>query len=215
MWIRRILFMLLTIGLVLGPAAIAREKRPSRGVPAEIAELRRELAELRAEIARLESQLEFQMRQNVSDGPSFALCSDPCAVDSDGDGAGDCEDACPCDPANTDGDGDGALDCFDPCPTDPADACIDPCQADSDGDGIDDCGDPCPFDPAPPVDADQDGVPDCSDPCLGEPTNACSGPCPDLDQDGDGILDCRDPCPYGEDPATGCVSPTPGTPTSP
>jgi len=73
-------------------------------------------------------------------GFSGKFCQRPCAVgvDSDGDGALDCADACPWDPTravDVDSDGDGTVDCMDVCPHD-ADKTVD---VDSDGNGILDC----------------------------------------------------------------------------
>lgn len=162
--------------------------------------LRAELLELKARVAQLESQSGFLMRKGaqpvVSPGLG-GLCTDPCAVDSDQDGVGDCEDPCPCDASQADGDGDGMPDCADPCPGDATNACIDPCRQDADGDGVTDCEDPCPWDASAAVDGDGDGIMDCNDPCPGDRKNACIEPCP-LDADGDGTKDCVDPCPWGE-----------------
>jgi hypothetical protein len=87
-----------------------------------------------------------------------------CAVDSDGDGVGDCDDGCPNDPnktspgacgcgvADTDSDGDGTPNCNDACPSDPNKIAPGVCgcgvaDTDSDGDGVADCNDECPSDP--------------------------------------------------------------------
>lgn len=165
--------------------------------------LRQQMVELNARLAQLESRMQLQARRLDMMAPgSGGLCTDPCALDSDGDGEGDCVDVCPCDPSNADHDGDQILDCVDPCPDDAANGCIDPCHMDSDGDGISDCQDMCPWDSASPSDRDGDGVPDCSDPCPDDVHNDCSGPCM-MDSDGDGFDDCLDPCPFGEGDATG------------
>lgn len=185
---------------------------------AKTKKLRAEVAELRERIARLESQASFLMRREsrpasgaVAPGIPGNLCTDPCSVDSDGDGVGDCDDPCPCDKEQKDTDGDGTADCLDPCPDDATDACIDPCRADTDGDGTTDCTDPCPWDPASVRDTDGDGMPDCADPCPADRKNACATPCP-LDADGDGQKDCTDPCPWGIDPSGACVVPPPPPP---
>ena len=158
--------------------------------------LREEVIRLRGDIAQLATQLNFMHRDlGAPSAGGGGLCDDPCAVDSDEDGVGDCEDMCPCDPNTADGDGDGVPDCADPCPDDATDACIDPCRMDSDGDGTDDCEDACPWDPAPPSDSDADGIVDCQDPCPEDATNTCWDPCR-LDQDGDGTPDCQDSCPW-------------------
>lgn len=197
------LILALVVGTLIGWTFSADAKKPKR------VSLRREVALLKARIAELESRVSFEERQpsKGSDMPVSSpggLCDDPCATDSDGDGIGDCEDACPCDADNADSDGDGAADCWDPCPDDPTDACIDPCRQDSDGDGTNDCDDPCAWDAAPPSDDDGDDLPSCVDPCPDDPTNQCATPCP-LDADGDGVGDCDDPCPWGEKGP--CVTP--------
>ncbi len=172
--------------------------------------LRDEIATLKAQVAQLQSQAEYQLRlmtvaRAVAPMPG-GLCTDPCALDSDGDGVNDCEDLCPCDPDNGDRDGDGIPDCADPCPDDATNACIDPCRQDSDGDGVNDCEDPCPFDPSPASDRDGDGIPDCADPCPDDKNNECGGPCM-LDSDGDGTKDCGDPCPFGASATRPCIPP--------
>jgi len=126
-------------------------------------------------------------------------------VDSDNDGALDCNDACPNDPdkllagacgcgiADTDGDGDNTPDCLDGCPADPAKTAEGICgcgiaEIDSDGDATADCIDLCPADPAKVVpgdcgcgaaetDTDQDGVADCIDLCPADPLKAAPGQC--------------------------------------
>jgi hypothetical protein len=151
--------------------------------------------------------------------PGICGCGVP-DVDSDGDGAMDCEDGCPDDPDKTepggcgcgtpdsDSDGDGALDCQDGCPNDPdktepgSCGCGNP-DSDSDGDGALDCEDGCPDDPnktAPGAcgcgltdsDSDGDGVYDCNDNCA-DSANAGQA-----DADGDGLGDLCDVCPLGE-----------------
>jgi hypothetical protein len=176
--------------------------------------LRHQIEMLEARVAQLESRLQFESRRVESLLPAVigavgGLCADPCAFDSDGDGVGDCADACPCDASNADDDGDGMPNCWDPCPDDATDACIDPCRSDSDGDGTTDCEDPCPWDPLPPSDGDGDGIPDCADPCP-DGSLGCTEPCP-LDADGDGTKDCVDPCPFGAVGAFPCI----GVPPAP
>jgi hypothetical protein len=192
----------LAVMLTLSPNADA--KRPKR--------LRDEIATLKSQVAQLQSQADYQLRLIAAAQGSTpiagGLCSDPCTVDSDGDGKNDCEDVCPCDPNDVDSDGDGVPDCADPCPDDATDACIDPCRQDADGDGLNDCEDPCPFDPSPAIDSDGDGIPDCADPCPGDKQNQCGGTC-QLDSDGDGINDCNDPCPFGDSEMRPCVLPPP------
>jgi hypothetical protein len=201
-------FAALAIVLLLAAAGPADAKRAR-------SKLRDELTILKARLAQLETRLQVETRRLDASLPNIVggfpgLCADPCAVDSDGDGVGDCEDFCPCDPANGDDDGDGMADCYDPCPGDAENACIDPCRMDGDGDGTPDCEDPCPWDPAASTDADGDNVPDCFDPCPDNPTNDCFDPCP-LDSDGDGAKDCTDPCPFGAEGDLPCLGLPPGT----
>jgi hypothetical protein len=191
--------------VVAGAAAPACAKKAR-------SKLRDEVTMLKARLAQLEARLDVASRRFEAVLPAViggGLCADPCAVDSDQDGIGDCEDFCPCDAGNADGDGDGLADCADPCPDDAENACIDPCRADADGDGVTDCEDPCPWDPNPSTDGDDDGIPDCFDPCPGDPSNVCVEPCP-LDSDGDGVKDCTDPCPFGADGDFPCLGLPPG-----
>ncbi len=111
------------------------------------------------------------------------------AVDSDGDGVPDVNDAFPSDPnewEDTDGDGignnadpdddnDGVPDSQDAFPLDPTES------ADSDGDGVGDNADAFPNDPTETVDTDGDGIGD----------NA------DNDDDNDGVPDAEDDYPLG------------------
>ena len=161
--------------------------------------LRLQIVDLKTKLAQLESQVQFQGRRLDMMPPltGGGLCTDPCTLDTDEDGQGDCVDPCPCDPTNRDDDADGIADCVDPCPGDGTNACIDPCHMDSDGDGTPDCQDACPWDSHPASDHDGDGISDCSDPCPDDDHNSCSGPCM-LDSDGDGLGDCMDPCPFSE-----------------
>jgi outer membrane murein-binding lipoprotein Lpp len=180
--------------------------------PRKLRQLRAEVDRLEAKIVQLQSEMQFLMRREAGARPAMApvagVCIDPCAFDSDGDGANDCQDVCPCDPGNEDGDGDGAPDCFDPCPDDATDACIDPCRMDSDGDGAHDCEDSCPWAANAATDTDGDDTPDCRDPCPEDEENDCRDPCP-LDADGDGTRDCMDPCPWGEASGRPCIEPPP------
>jgi hypothetical protein len=101
------------------------------------------------------------------------------ATDGDGDGVGDCDDACPleagapdadgdgCTDETVDDDGDGIADEDDNCPgvANPDQADLDgdgigdACDEDVDGDGVVDVDDACPT-VAGELDADQDGCPD-------------------------------------------------------
>ena len=202
MTIRSAPLLLVMLALVLATdEGQARSKRKG---------LRAEIAVLKARMAQLESQVRLDARKDASGGsgsfPGGALCSDPCAVDSDADGIGDCEDPCPCDATNADGDDDAIPDCMDPCPDDATDACIDPCRMDADGDSIVDCKDPCPWTAGGTEDPDGDEVPACADPCPEDRTNDCSPVCA-LDADRDGTKDCTDPCPWGETNGAPCVLP--------
>jgi len=143
----------------------------------------------------LQSQLDFQARRAATMMSGGGMCGDPCTVDSDGDGTGDCDDICPCDDNSVDTDHDGNADCSDPCPNDGTDACANPCNNDGDHDGVNDCDDPCPHDPAAPVDSDGDGTHDCNDACPNNADHDCYNDC-EWDQDGDGLPDCSDPCPW-------------------
>lgn len=137
------------------------------------------------------------------------------AKDSDGDGVGDDQDACPNTAAGCqvdgqgcpiDSDRDGVCDGLDQCAGTPKGATVDAkgCPRDSDGDGVLDGLDMCPDTPAGvivnedgcPSDSDRDGVLDAMDKCpntpLGTPVDAQG--CP-LDSDKDGVPDARDKCP--------------------
>ena len=152
-------------------------------------------ANLVLQINSLQSQLDYQARRTESLMPGGGMCGDPCTVDSDDDGIGDCDDVCPCADNDIDSDRDGTADCSDPCPDDDTDACTNPCGTDGDHDGTNDCDDPCPFDPAAPVDSDGDGIHDCNDACPNNVDHDCYAGC-EWDQDGDGLPDCSDPCPW-------------------
>lgn len=78
---------------------------------------------------------------------------DPCSLDADSDGTGDCDDLCPTDAAKV---APGACGCG-------------VADGDRDGDGVADCDDDCPdaYDPGQ-VDADDDGVGDACDPDEGD-----------------------------------------------
>ena len=151
----------------------------------------------------------------VADVVSISITQDgdPCAADSDGDGVGDCDDACPNDPNKTspgacgcgvsdiDSDGDGTPDCNDLCPND----------ADKTSPGACGCG-------VSDTDSDGDGTPDCNDLCPSDPNKVAPGTCgcgvADTDSDGDGTPDCNDGCPTDPDkvsPGTcGCGTPDDG-----
>ena len=168
----------------LSPATAATRNHHPPSLRQQVDQLRSQVTELRLQMAQLQSLVAAQSRRlgGSEPGTGMGLCTDPCTVDSDGDGFNDCEDPCPCDPSNQDSDGDATPDCIDPCPDDATDACIDPCRQDSDGDGVNDCDDPCPFDPNPPQDEDGNGVPDCVDICWLIAGPGASGtspiPCP-------------------------------------
>ena len=130
-------------------------------------------------------------------------CTDPCELDTDGDGTNDCDDGCPDDPgktspgvcgcgtADTDSDGDGTANCVDACPNDPGKTEPGVCgcgvsDSDTDGDGTADCNDSCPDDPnktdpgicgcgVSDADSDGDGAADCNDACAAIPTRQSPG----------------------------------------
>jgi hypothetical protein len=136
---------------------------------------------------------------------SLEVSISACTLDSDGDGAVDCVDACPLDPAkvapglcgcgvaDTDSDGDTTPDCTDLCPNDAAKTAPGACgcgvaDTDSDGDTTPDCNDGCPSDAtkiAPgacgcgvsDADADGDGTPNCNDGCPNDPAKLAPGAC--------------------------------------
>lgn len=120
------------------PASAKRSKKLKR-LQDDVARLEARLSELEHQMARQQQRLAL-----VPSAPA-GFCSDPCALDSDGDTIADCEDPCPCDPDHDDGDGDQMPDCMDPCPDDPENACVFVCQAEpgADGTGVADCPVPC------------------------------------------------------------------------
>ena len=92
------------------------------------------------------------------------------AIDTDGDGVIDSQDAFPNDPTETvDTDGDGVGDNSDAFPSDPSEA------QDTDGDGVGDNADVYPNDPTETTDTDGDGVGDNSDAFPNDPTRWLSG----------------------------------------
>ncbi len=116
------------------------------------------------------------------------------AVDTDGDGILDPDDACPNEPED--------VDTFED-----SDGCPDP---DNDADGILDTDDQCPLDAedtdgfededgCPDTDNDKDGVADGDDQCPMDPedvdTFEDTDGCPDADNDKDGVPDAEDACP--------------------
>jgi hypothetical protein len=124
------------------------------------------------------------------------------AVDTDGDGVPDAEDAFPLDPTEwSDTDGDGVGDNADAFPTDPLE------WSDLDDDGIGDNTDAFPTDPTEWSDTDGDGVGDNGDAFPGDPTEAVDtdldgiGNNADTDDDGDGVLDDADNCPLVSNPS--------------
>lgn len=100
---------------------------------------------------------------NASLQPGAEEEVDPCSLDRDFDGLGDCEDECPADAfkrapgecgcgfADSDADLDGAIDCTEQCPqdankTEPGLCGCGLSEGDLDGDGTIDCQEACPFD---------------------------------------------------------------------
>jgi hypothetical protein len=125
-------------------------------------------------------------------------------VDSDGDGIGDADDACPAEDASgwdldadgclDDSDGDGATDDVDVCP-DGNDF------LDEDGDETADDCDACPGDPL--NDQDGDGLCTADDDCPLDPISdgIAGNYAHDDDHDGDGACNSDDLCPGGDDSA--------------
>ncbi|AEI63797.1 OmpA family protein [Corallococcus macrosporus] len=105
-----------------------------------------------------------------------------------------------------DADGDGVLNGEDACPTARGLARLQGCPAkDTDGDGVEDARDACPrvFGPlerqgCPVEDPDRDGVEGAADKCPDEPGPASREGCPIRDADGDGVPDEEDACPTEE-----------------
>ncbi len=139
------------------------------------------------------------------------------ALDGDGDGVPDTEDACPTVAGKAmfrgcpDTDNDGIIDAKDKCPNEAGPIATDGCpvnvaggdmgdMVDTDGDGVSDKNDNCPNLPGDPAtfgcpsdDADNDGVVDAMDNCPNKPGLERFGGCPD--SDADGISDDKDACP--------------------
>lgn len=123
--------------------------------------------------------------------------------------------ACGCGVPDVDSDSDGALDCDDGCPddadkTEPGACGCGVSDVDGDTDAVADCNDGCPddADKTEPgacgcgvldVDSDGDTVADCNDGCPDDAARTAPGACgcgtPDMDSDGDTVLDCDDGCP--------------------
>lgn len=119
-----------------------------------------------------------------------------------------------------DRDGDGIGDCTDACSYVRGASSLDPakngCPLDSDSDGVADDVDACPGVPGTaspdarangcPQDSDRDGVPDIEDACSQEPGKRTTDPktsgCPERDRDADGVLDNVDACPDKAGPQT-------------
>ncbi|GHH01307.1 thrombospondin type 3 repeat-containing protein [Comamonas sp. JC664] len=136
------------------------------------------------------------------------------ALDADGDGVPNGEDACPtvrglarlqgCPARDTDGD--GVEDALDKCPRHAGPASRDGCPIrDTDEDGVEDAKDLCPRVPGllerqgcPIDDPDRDGVEGAADKCPNEPGPASRDGCPVRDADGDGVPDEEDACPNEE-----------------
>ncbi|GGG93850.1 cell envelope biogenesis protein OmpA [Polaribacter pacificus] len=141
------------------------------------------------------------------------------AVDTDGDGVVDKDDACP-DVAGLaafngcpDTDGDGVQDSEDACVNVAGLASLNGCP-DADGDGIADKDDMCPDAKGSAAnngcpDSDGDGVVDRDDKCPNVAGPVANGGCPWPDTDGDGVLDKDDNCPNEAGVASnnGCPEP--------
>lgn len=138
--------------------------------------------------------------------------SDAPALDSDGDGTPDVNDACPMVAGSPkyngcpipDSDGDGINDEVDKCPQQFGTAQYGGCPVpDSDGDGFADDVDKCPnqagelkYNGCPPTDSDGDGINDDMDKCPNQRGLAAYDGCPVPDSDGDGVNDDEDMCPH-------------------
>jgi hypothetical protein len=141
-----------TLILVVSLATLALAATPASAKSSKIKRLRSEIGRLEARLAEVEREMARQAQRlaQVPIAPA-GFCSDPCTVDSDTDGLGDCEDPCPCDPNHDDTDADQWPDCMDPCPHDAENVCISACRAEPDGSGtgMTDCVEPCPPDSGP------------------------------------------------------------------
>lgn len=140
------------------------------------------------------------------------MMSDAPALDSDGDGTPDVNDACPLVAGVAkyngcpipDSDGDGINDEMDKCPNEAGVGKYGGCPVpDSDGDGFADDVDKCPneagelkYNGCPPTDSDGDGINDDMDKCPNQRGTAAHGGCPVPDSDGDGLNDDDDLCPH-------------------
>lgn len=137
---------------------------------------------------------------NLSGDPLLIEVSDdvppPTAIDSDGDGVSDADDAFPNDPTETtDSDGDQVGDNADAFPDDPeettdtdGDGVGNVADEDDDGDGAPDVEDAFPLDPEESADSDGDTVGDNADEFPNDPEET-------TDSDGDGVGDNGDAFP--------------------
>ncbi len=134
------------------------------------------------------------------------------ALDRDGDGIANADDACPTEPGvaafqgcpDRDPDRDRVLNPGDKCPNDAGPESNDGCPlpVDTDGDGVVDAKDACPKVMGPKdnkgcpwPDTDGDSVLDKDDGCPKEAGPAENRGCPWPDTDGDGLIDPDDACP--------------------
>lgn len=145
--------------LVVALLTVVLTAAPAPAKSSKVKRLRAQVTALEARLAELERQVSRQaVRLELVPTMPGGFCGDPCTVDSDGDGLGDCEDLCPCDPDHRNSDGDEWPDCMDPCPDDAENACIWVCQTEPDpsGMGVVECPVPCvtptgePCEPPPP-----------------------------------------------------------------
>ena len=125
--------------------------------------------------------------------PTSSAMVDQSALDTDGDGIKDINDACPLEKGilesngcPSDADGDGVNDIDDKCPSVKGSSANGGCPEDSDGDGIVDSKDKCPDlagtekNEGCPSDADGDGIYDDVDKCPNRAGKASNGGCPDV-----------------------------------
>lgn len=154
-------------------------------------------------------KVEFFINNELTDISYFQL--DGCPSDPNKLAPG----TCGCGTLDIDSDGDGAMDCQDNCPNDSSKINPGTCgcgipDIDSDGDGTKDCQEECDSDPnktspgqcgcgVADTDSDGDGTMDCQDGCPSDAGKINPGQCgcgtPDIDSDGDGTADCHDNCP--------------------
>ncbi|NJO86829.1 MAG: OmpA family protein [Lewinella sp.] len=130
-------------------------------------------------------------KEKVSVIASIDFSTDPTAIDADGDGTKDEEDACPQSPGDLahrgcpDSDGDGLYDDQDQCPQQRGPLPTGCPPTDSDGDGVPDDRDRCPQLPGSLngcPDTDNDGIADPDDRCPTQAGSASNQGCPEIEE---------------------------------